>query len=111
MSIDEVDGHDNVIATSDFYYNFNLTQPSEVLVYVNDEPTYQVKLPAGRYQIKDIPMDSGFNRVRIETVGGDGSAHSVEDSYYQRYDMLSIEEYEYDISLGYPMKNRRTFHR
>ena len=95
-------GDSSLAYGSDFYYDFSVSTNSEIMVYVNGKITYQVNLPAGRYRLKDLPLEAGFNKIRIDTVGLDGTYNRVEDNYYQRYDMLKTGQWEYDIAVGMP---------
>jgi len=95
-------GDYDVAYTSDFYYDFIISSDSEIMVYVNGKITYQVELPSGRYRLKDIPLEAGLNKIRIDTVGSDGTYNKVQDTYYQRYDMLKMGQMEYDIAVGSP---------
>ena len=94
----------SVAQVSDFYYDFSLDSDSEVMVYINGKMSYQVKLQAGRYRLQDLPLEAGFNDIRIDTVGADGAYNRIEDSYYQRYDMLQIGQWEFDIAAGLPYR-------
>ncbi|UJF18609.1 hypothetical protein L0B53_16595 [Vibrio sp. SS-MA-C1-2] len=94
--------------TSNFFYNFQLPITSEIQLFVNDEITYQATLPAGRYQLKGVPMETGLNFIRVDTTGSDGSFNRVEDTYYQRDDMLENNQFEYDFKVGFQYADATT---
>ena len=93
--------------SNSFYYDFNLEEPAEIQVFVNDDLVYQKSLQQGVYKLKDLQLDDGSNDIRIVIIKESGLIEEFSDSYFQSFDILETGQIEYQLSSGYLYRDER----
>jgi outer membrane usher protein len=91
---------------------FVLRTPSTVEVVVNGAVVRSFRLPAGRYDLRDLPLGSGVNDVILRITNDVGEVEELKFSLFFDADLLGPGIDQFSASLGMPaeeMTGHRTY--
>lgn len=80
---------------------FTINSRSRVNTYVNGSLIKSEVLPAGNYNISDIPLNNGLNRITIETEDELGKKEVFEFQQSSSLQLLNPGESRFDLSVGH----------
>ncbi len=86
--------------------DFTLESRSQVRTFVNGTLIRTEDLPAGRYQLADIPLTNGLNAIRIEAIDELGSLRIFEFQQSSSFQLLHAGESRFDLSAGVLYEDR-----
>ncbi len=86
-------------------YEFYLTDPAEVEVWVNDAMVSRMYLDAGTHDIRGYPFISGNNKVKILTKDFAGRKEAFEFSSLYETSLLAKGLFRYSCNVGFPSSN------
>ena len=90
---------------------FVLSNTADLDVYVNGFSVSRIRLRAGRYDIKDLPLTSGSNNIRIVAEYINGETETFEFSTHYNAQLLAEGITTYQLLLGNPTQvNNRVYH-
>jgi outer membrane usher protein len=81
---------------------FFLKSPSELEVYVNDRLFQRMKLPAGNFDIRNLPLSTGLNHIRYAVVDESGRAESIAQPFNSDPESLrrGLHQYSYNVGVA-----------
>lgn len=79
-----------------------IKRPSLVEVYVNSQLYSQMRLPPGRFDVRDFPLISGQNNVRIKIKDDLGQEESFDFSLLYENTILNQDFHEFSYHVGAP---------
>ncbi len=85
---------------------FSLTRTSDVDVVVDGLVVQRLTLPAGRYDLSDIPLTQGSNDINLLIRDQAGNEETISFSIAVDNNLLRQGEFEYVVSAGYPAEYR-----
>ena len=80
---------------------FVLLRAASLEIYVNDFMISRIRLPAGRYDVNDLPLTSGSNKVRIIATYNNGETKIFDFTTHYNAKLLATGLSDYSIALGY----------
>jgi len=83
-------------------YEIFLTRPSKVMVFINEQLTQILDLPAGRHNLRDFPFNSGMNDLRLEIMDDSGRTDTQTFSFFSNSELLKTGMSELSYSVGVP---------
>lgn len=86
-------------------YTGSVDTPATVDVYVNDALVKSESIPAGTFQLENIPVQTGAGEVRYVVRDVFGNRQQFGAAYYQARGALAAGETEFAYTLGLP-RNR-----
>jgi len=82
---------------------FILTSPSKVEVDVNGRPTQVIRLPPGRYDIRNFPFAQGANDVQLHVTDAAGRTTTTEIPFFFDSTLLDRGISQFNYAIGLPM--------
>lgn len=83
---------------------FTVNSRSEVRVFVNDRLVRNDILPAGHYDLQDLPLTSGLNQVRVEVLS-ESTPEVFHFTIPYSIQLLRKNKWGYSLSSGTPFKD------
>ncbi|MEK6579598.1 MAG: fimbria/pilus outer membrane usher protein, partial [Bdellovibrionota bacterium] len=83
-------------------HQFFLKTAAKVEVFVNDLLIRTLELPSGRHDIRDFPISTGTNDVRLEITDDVGRKETIQMSFHITSELLSPGTSDYNYSVGIP---------
>ena len=77
-----------------------LREPATVTVVVNGVPSRTIRLDAGSYNLQDLPLTGGANRVDLVIEDDAGGRRIVSFDFFQDVSLLAPGIDEYDFNAG-----------
>lgn len=84
-------------------FDFTLDQPSTVTVLVNGVAVRTLSLPAGRHDVRDLPLGPGINDVELIVADPAGVERRIAFSSTSPGELLAPGVVQYAVSLGAPL--------
>lgn len=84
-------------------FEFTLEQPSTVTVFVNGTLVQKLSLPAGRHDVRDLPLGPGVNDVELVIEDPSGVQRRMTFSSASAGELLAPGVSQYALSLGPPL--------
>ncbi len=84
-------------------YNFFLERTSTVKVFVNDELTTTLQLEAGPQDIRDLPLKTGINDIRLEITNDLGQTETLNFSTGVAGELLAEGVHQFAYNAGFPV--------
>jgi len=81
---------------------FNVLRSSSVEIFVNGRLQSRRRLEPGDYDLRDFPLVSGTNEVRIVATDAAGRKTVIEFTSFFDADLLEVDEYEFLLTGGFP---------
>lgn len=85
---------------------FTLNTRSEVRTFLNDSLIRSETLPAGTYNIRDLPLVNGLNNVRVEVTDEFGNKRFFEFNLPISTTLLRKNEWNFSLSSGTPFQDQ-----
>lgn len=85
---------------------FTIESRSRVNTYVNGSLIKSEVLPAGSYNISDIPLNNGLNRITVETENELGRKEVFEFQQSSSLQLLNPGESKFDLTVGHAFEDR-----
>ena len=82
-------------------YSFFLERPATVDVFVNDAPTATLQLDAGPQDIRDLPLQTGINDIRLKITDDSGQVQQLNFSTGVAGELLAPGTHQFAYSLGF----------
>lgn len=82
--------------------SFLLERPSVVEVFVNGQPVRHLRLRPGTYDLRDLALVSGSNRLRLEITDDTGARRTLEWTTFFDHQLLKSGASEWSIGGGVP---------
>jgi outer membrane usher protein len=82
-------------------YEFVLDNPATVEIFVNDNLTQVIKLPAGRHDLRNLNLNTGINNVRLVITDDLGRKEIINFSVPFDFDLLASGVEEFTYALGF----------
>lgn len=83
-----------------------LKRPSSIEVYIADFLYLKTQAPAGPFSLKDIPLNSGINKIRIKIIDDVGQIEEIDASTLLDAEILKADEWDYTFAAGLPIESR-----
>lgn len=83
-------------------YSFFLERTSTVDVFINDELTSTLRLEAGPQDIRDLPLKTGINEIRLEIKDDLGQTETLEFSTGVAGELLAEGVHQFAYNIGVP---------
>ncbi len=80
--------------------SFRLARPSTVKVELNGTVARQLRLEPGEYDLKDLPLQSGANDIRLIITDDLGEQRTLEFTSYFDASLLAEDIYEWGFAAG-----------
>lgn len=80
--------------------SLTLRAPAVVEIYVNGLPVRTVELPAGVYDLTDLPLTSGANSVQIVVQDEAGDRQIINFDFFSDFELLAPGLSEFDFQAG-----------
>ena len=77
-----------------------LNDPATVTILLNGAPARTLSLQAGSYDLRDLPLTGGANRVELLIEDPAGGRRIVSFDFFQDSELLTPGVFEYDARLG-----------
>lgn len=84
-------------------FHFTLDRPANVTVLVNGAPVQTLALPAGRHDIRDLPLGAGVNDVELLVRDDAGLERRLQFSAASPGELLAPGVVQFSLSLGFPL--------
>ncbi|MCF9046971.1 fimbria/pilus outer membrane usher protein [Acinetobacter nectaris] len=94
----------DIITTAMPNFSGSAVLPSTLDLYVNQQRIFSGNVPAGRFDIKQIPYISG-NEVTLVTTDETGHQVIKKEPYYYSAKLLNTEIKEFSVDVGIPRYN------
>lgn len=85
---------------------FVLRSPSQVEVLINGSVVRSFRLPAGRYDLRDLPLGSGVNDVVLRITNDVGEVEETTFSLFFDSELLAPGIDQFSASLGLPAEEK-----
>jgi outer membrane usher protein FimD/PapC len=85
-------------------YEFHLTVPADVEIWVNDAMINRLSLEAGTHDLRGFPFLSGSNNVKIVTTDQAGRSDTTQFSFQHETLLLEKNTTQYTGNIGFPSK-------
>ncbi len=82
---------------------FTLSRTSDVDVVIDGVTVQRLRLPAGRYDLNDIPLAQGSNDINLIIRDAEGNEEQINFSIATDASLLKQGEYEYVATVGAPV--------
>ena len=82
--------------------SFKLDRPSEIDVLLNGVSVQHLKLGPGKYDLKDLPLQTGANAVQLAIVDDRGEKQSVDFTAFSDSTLLAAGDLEWSAGGGLP---------
>jgi len=92
------------IKTPTFDYKGYVTLPSEMELYINEMLVRKEKLSPGQFNLKNLPLISGLNNMKVVLRDAFGRETVVSESPYYTDELLKKSEQEYNYHAGFLRK-------
>ncbi len=76
----------------------DLSETADVTLYINDIRISRLRLPPGRYELDDLPLNDGSNNIRFEIDYVSGNSETI--TYSQFYNGRLLQQGLSDFSLS-----------
>ena len=83
-------------------YDLNLARRSRVTVYINDQISQILDLPAGRHNLRDFPLTAGKNELKLEITDDTGRTEVQNHTVLLTNELLREGEGDFSYALGAP---------
>ncbi len=83
-------------------YEVHLKNPSRVDIAVNGTIVRTLRLPAGRFDIRDIPLGARVNRVELFITDPFGRTEKISFPFIASSELLRPGLHQFSYNLGYP---------
>ncbi len=80
--------------------SLTLRAPATVEIYVNGLPVRTVQLPAGVYDLTDLPLTAGANAVQIVVQDEAGGRQVINFDFFSDFELLAPGLSEFDFQAG-----------
>ncbi len=90
-------------------YSFFLERASTVDVFVNDELKTTLRLEAGPQDIRDLPLKTGINDIRLEITDDLGQTETLNFSTGVAGELLAEGVHQFAYSAGFPTIEQQPF--
>jgi outer membrane usher protein len=80
---------------------FVLRAPSTLQIYVNERPFQRMDLPAGSFDVRNLPLGAGLNDVRYEIIDPSGKVESVQLPFNSDPESLRRGLHQYSYNFGF----------
>lgn len=80
---------------------FVLERAASIEIYVNDFMVSRVRLRAGRYDVNDLPLTSGSNKIRLVVTYNNGDTDQFDFTSHYNAQLLAAGISDYSVALGY----------
>ena len=94
---------DSVTNFSLTQYQLVLPEPSTVEFWINDKLVRTEKLEAGGYDVRNFPLQYGFNDVEIRVLGFSGKRKTYNFPFIQDQRLVPQGKHEFSYNLGVPV--------
>ncbi|MDB4961000.1 MAG: fimbrial biosis outer rane usher protein [Myxococcales bacterium] len=84
-------------------FEFVLETPSTVTVVVNGAPVQTLALPAGRHDLRDLPLAAGVNEVELVIRDQAGLERRVSFSLASPNELLAPGVVQFSLTAGFPL--------
>ena len=81
------------------------TTPSVVEVYVNDQLVRREQVPAGQFELRNLPVSNGASNTRLVIRDAFGREQQISSSFYLTTSVLARGLHEFRYGLGWPRRN------
>lgn len=82
--------------------SFRLERPAAVEVIINGVAVQRMQLPAGTYNLRDLPLHAGANDIALQITDDTGAARTLSFTAYSGTELLSPGKAEWSLSGGVP---------
>ncbi len=82
--------------------SFKLERPSDVDVSINGSSVQHLKLGAGNYNLKDLPLQTGANAIQLKISDDNGGKRTLDFSAFSGSSLLAEGVAEWSASAGLP---------
>ncbi|MBN2035831.1 MAG: hypothetical protein JW768_03735 [Chitinispirillaceae bacterium] len=82
-------------------YEFQLTEPAEVEVWVDDIMVKRMHLEAGTHDIRGFPFSNGYNRIKLLIRDYSGRNDTVHFSFLHQASLLGAGKSKYSLMAGF----------
>lgn len=82
--------------------SFRLERPSRVEVSINGAMMQALDLPAGNYNLNDLPLQTGANHITLKIVDNQGIARTIELDRFAGDELLAEGKSEWTLAAGVP---------
>jgi outer membrane usher protein len=82
--------------------SFVVYQSSEVEVRVNGRTVRTFRLPPGEYELSDLPLVTGGNRITVEVTENSGRVRTYDFTVFYDHDLLKPGLSEWHVAAGFP---------
>ncbi len=83
-----------------FDYRGFVTLPTEMEIYINGTPVRREKLTPGQYDLKNLPLISGLNNMKVVLKDAYGRETVIEEPFYYTETLLKKGEHEFNYYAG-----------
>lgn len=84
-------------------FHFTLDRPANVTVLVNGAPVQTLALPAGRHDVRDLPLGAGVNDIELLVRDDSGIERRLQFSAASPSELLAPGVVQFSLSLGFPL--------
>lgn len=82
--------------------SFRLERPSRVEVSINGAMMQALDLPPGNYDLDDLPLQTGANRITVKIVDNQGITRTIDLDRFSGDDLLVAGKSEWTVGAGVP---------
>jgi len=79
-----------------------LRTPSTVEIFLNGQAYRRLRLPAGPFNLRDLPFAAGVNNVRLKITSDTGEVEEIEVPFFFDSQLLAPGESDFAVSFGLP---------
>lgn len=83
-------------------YEFFLKGPSLVQVWIGNDLVRSLQLPAGRHDLRDLPLGAGISQVRLRIIDEVGHEETLTFDSISESELLQAGLQQFAYSLGFP---------
>lgn len=84
-------------------FHFTLDRPASVTVVVNGTPVQTLALPAGRHDVRDLPLGAGVNDIELLVRDDGGSERRLQFSVASPSELIAPGVVQFSLGLGFPL--------
>ncbi|MFT4928787.1 MAG: outer membrane usher protein [Phenylobacterium sp.] len=90
---------------------FVLERNASVEIYVNDFMISRIRLRPGRYNVNDLPLTSGSNKIHLIATFNNGETEQFNFTTHYNAQLLASGLSDYAVAIGYPSTiDSRVYH-
>jgi len=94
---------DHIVSNNLSQYKLTLTTPSDIEIWVNDKLTVTKSLPEGTYDLRNFPLEFGYNHVVIHVIDSSGIFEAYTFPFVQDQSLIQKGKMEFSYNTGVPL--------